>query len=187
MTSALPEVQEAGRADPEVDARMAGALQPLLQAMLVHLRRSRDTPLQFGIDAEGIVGAALNDFLAGLRQGDMDRWQDWRRVTQGLDASVRQALASERPASPQAGHNPARATPSNREEGAPTLPPLVAWLERFYAVLHEVHPRAMEIVALRVEGFQDRDIAERLGMGLRLVRRIVEDMQTNWAQTTRKE
>src|SRR5262245_40802295 len=34
---------------------------PLLQRMLACLRRSRETPLQFEIDSDGIVSAALAD------------------------------------------------------------------------------------------------------------------------------
>lgn len=55
-------------------------------------------------------------------------------------------------------------------------PELGPRLERLWERAREVDPDALEIVRLRHEGFPDRDIAERLGLGLRLVRRIAADV-----------
>lgn len=57
--------------------------------------------------------------------------------------------------------------------GGPELGPR---LERLWERARGVDPDALEIVRLRHEGFSDRDIADRLGLGLRLVRRIAADV-----------
>jgi hypothetical protein len=59
---------------------------------------------------------------------------------------------------------------------------LRSWIEGLGGAFREVHPTAIEIVALRRDGFQDRDIAERLKLPLRLVRRIMVDVQAAWRQ-----
>lgn len=51
------------------------------------------------------------------------------------------------------------------------------WLDGFFAAARAVDARALEIVELRLRGFDERDIAERLETGLRLVRRIIEDLR----------
>ncbi len=51
-----------------------------------------------------------------------------------------------------------------------------AWMERFYLDARTVDPQALEIVGQRFDGFDDREIAERLSLGPRLVRRIIKDI-----------
>jgi len=51
-----------------------------------------------------------------------------------------------------------------------------SWLLRFYAAARTVDPQAMGIVGLRLDGFDDREIAERLSLGPRLVRQILRDI-----------
>ena len=57
--------------------------------------------------------------------------------------------------------------------GAATLE---GWLERFYLAARTVDPQAVEIVGRRFEGFDDREIAGKLGLGPRLVRRILKEI-----------
>jgi ferredoxin len=61
-------------------------------------------------------------------------------------------------------------------EGEDDARRLADWLERFHAECRAVDPRALEIVALRLEGRDLREIAERLGIGPRLVERILADL-----------
>ena len=150
----------------------------LLRALLAQLRRSRQTPLQFGIDSEGIVAAALKQFFASAAGNDLRPCQDWQFATAVLDELVAQFL--------QPGcRSLLTSAPTTRGCDAQTEDiasprPLAIWLERFYTVMTEVQPRALDIAALRVEGLEDRDIAERLELGLRLVKRIVQDMRSQW-------
>lgn len=50
------------------------------------------------------------------------------------------------------------------------------WLDRFYRAARTIDPHVFEIVALRLRGLDERDIARRLGTGMRLVRRILADL-----------
>ena len=191
--------------DVRLELFLKDRFHPLLQALLVHLRRSRQTPLQFGIDSERIVGAALQEFFAGVADSDSHQWQDWHFATAALDELVAQCLR------PQCGGHREGALIScgfpdphsgfemgllasaamTRECGAPTAEAtphsLVLWLERFYTLMSDVQPRAIDIVELRVEGFEDRDIAERLELGVRLVKQVVQDMRVHWGRVTGKE
>jgi hypothetical protein len=151
--------------------------------------------LQFGIDSEAMVAAALRECKTSDEQPD--RTRDGPFATTVLDQLVARFLeprGDDRDG--EAGCNPgtggaefgmdqgAVATGSGLAAQA-ARHPLAVWLERLHAVMSAVQPRAVEIVALRVEGFRDRDIAERLGLGRRLVRRIVEDAGTNWEHEMR--
>ena len=71
----------------------------------------------------------------------------------------------------------ADAPPGARIDGAAIVGrELAARLERLYVRAREVDPHALEILRLQADGFSDRDVADRLGLGLRLVRRIVADV-----------
>src|SRR5262245_40584139 len=164
-------------------------VQPLLQAMLAYLRRARATPLQFGIDSDRIGSAALCECL-GETAAARDEERDWSLVITTLDELVADILKAGdylvdgrnsgfarglvKPIATASQPNGA----SRRE--APPGHPLADWLDRFHAVMCERHPRAVEMVAMKVEGFEDRDVAERLKLGLRLVKQIAEDLHMDW-------
>jgi hypothetical protein len=60
---------------------------------------------------------------------------------------------------------------------APDRPhPLATWLDALYETARHTHPRAIDVLALRVEGWDDREIARKLGLGLRLTVRIRIDL-----------
>jgi hypothetical protein len=132
----------------------------LLQRMLACLRRSRETPLQFEIDAAGIVAAALADASALSAAGDA-------RAESSLNELIGEMLGAEEsiPFTPE--------TASRQET-------LAEWLTRFYRPLRAVHPSAIDILAMRLNGFGDREIAERLELGLRLVQHTVAAMRAEW-------
>jgi hypothetical protein len=156
----------------------------LLQVLLTLLRRARETPLQFGIDSDGIVTAALREFLSQAPQTRSGPNQNWPLVTAALDRLLVRSLGgnTHQPfAAPVTKGCRVLSAPDAQSFEEPVPHPLAVWLERLFAILSEIQPRAVEIVALRVEGFEDRDLAERLGLGLRLVRRIVADVRTNWS------
>jgi hypothetical protein len=63
---------------------------------------------------------------------------------------------------------------------------LANWLQHVNLVFQAIHPAAIDILGLRLEGHEDREIAERVGLGLRLVRRILQDMRLAWEPQTRE-
>jgi hypothetical protein len=45
-----------------------------------------------------------------------------------------------------------------------------------------VHPLALDVLGLLIEGESIREVAERLDLGLRLTRRIVRDASATWME-----
>ena len=162
---------EACRVQPQVELR------PLLGVLLSQLRRARETPLQFGIDSEGIVERALQEILPTATAPALRC--DGSEVTAQLDELVLELLQ------PCDGGDRQIRTPAQRAPALmdATVHPLVPWLERLHAVLSNVQVQAVEIVALRLEGFEDRAIAHRLELGLALLRRISADARKEWSVT----
>lgn len=153
--------------------------QALLRAMLACLRRHRDTPLQDGIDRAGIVQAALRTVSASPCAPGSSHLADLESDLVLLDGLIAGSLRDEQ--------SPPEPQPSAGRPDRPAGNDLAAWLEQLHAALHATHPAAVEVVALRVEGCQDREIAQRLGLGLRLVRRLIQDLRQARQQAVQKE
>jgi hypothetical protein len=168
-------------------------LPALLERMLAPIRRSRDTPLQFDIDSLRIVEAALQDFLPGGLDSTRAPDLDWESLISALNMLIDTILLPEKsdPSVEPAPHGSEQAIRANEGaagEEADLSPhqnfshPLAAWLDSLFTVLRNVDNRSFEILSLRLEGFQDRDISEKLGTGLRLVKRITREMRFNWKE-----
>ncbi len=139
-------------------------LLPLLRKILAFLRRVGETPLQSRIDAVGIARAVLGDCPSRL-SGE---------VNGVLDDIVLRSLR--RPPSVPVEDPEVREAPADVEAEEKAVQSLAAWLDRFYVDLRTIDPRTFEIVGLRLDGCTSREIAERLGLGLRLVKRILRDI-----------
>ncbi len=139
-------------------------LLPLLRKILAFLRRVGETPLQSRIDAVGIARAVLEDCPSSL-SGE---------VNGVLDDLVLRSLR--RPPSVPVEDPEVREAPADVEAEEKAVQALAAWLDRFYVDLRTIDPRTFEIVGLRLDGCTSREIAERLGLGLRLVKRILRDI-----------
>ena len=165
--------------------------QPVLRQILTDAQRAPDTPLRFGIDSDEIVDAALKSFFIGEATEKAECSHDWEVVRSVFEALLMRALLDEPDcqvgpwhplmdvqshASHNAGNGDSRR--NGVRDNKKTQHPLAAWLERFYARMREVHPSAIEIVRLRMEDYTSREVAQRLGIGLRLVQRITEDMRS---------
>lgn len=172
---ALPMFTTAHNAPSNV--QMTRLLRPLLEQLLARAGRLRETPLQFEIDSAGVALAVWSSFSAELSAADRHSLSDGARVCDALDLLVACALEdadshvrvlSAREAKPAAD--------SVRE--AVLDGPLVRvtqWFDELCGSLRETPFMAIEIVRLRVEGYEPRDIADRLGSGVRLVRRLLAD------------
>ena len=141
-------------------------LLPLLRKILAFLRRVGETPLQSRIDAVGIARAVLGDCpsrLSGEVNGVLDDLV-LRSLRRPPSVPVEDPGAREAPA------------PADVEAEERAVQSLAAWLDRFYVDLRTIDPRTFEILGLRLDGCTSREIAERLGLGLRLVKRILRDI-----------
>lgn len=144
--------------------------------LLNRMRQLSDVPLQSGINGPAIVRSA---WLAG---GSMGGAYEPASLPSTLDELVEEALADRRAqpcdgrttsAAPEA---PAAATPLDEA----TLETLSQWVERVFSTIRNVHKRAIDVLALRANGLSDREIARQLGLGLRLVQRMVDDIRAAW-------
>lgn len=138
---------------------------PLLQRMLSLVRRSRETPLQFEIDSERIAAAALDEF------GGSYLFQH-TRLTQDLailNQLIHRILSGE-------------GEPLKVDRGPARVGSIAAWLEQVYQLARAIHPQAIDMLGLRLQGFESRDIAEHLVLGRRLVQRVLSDMQVEWTR-----
>ncbi len=189
----------------DVPAGLAGAekFQPLLHELVVRVRRFRETPLQEDLDSQGIAQASLHSFLSGIPEQERGPFRNWETTRTALDSLVLGVLLGDRPSA--IGHRPSaigqkdcdstdsrQPTADSRQptadgSGSGKPPALAAWLDRFHQTLGEVHPKAFDLLGLRLEGCSNRDLAQRFGMGLRLVQRILGDLRLAWEKTLRKE
>lgn len=158
-------------------------LKPLLLEMLAGVRRHRETTLLAGFDSRGIVAAALQSVSLVVPQSALNHLRDMDAVKASLRLVLKHTL--------QAQSECARANPGERhmEPGnaahagvarlrdEQVIQWLAVWLEIFCGVMNELHPKAIEVVMLRVEGCDNRQVARRLGLPLRLVKRVVHDIR----------
>jgi hypothetical protein len=158
--------------------------------MLAPIRRSRDTLLQFEIDSRGIVATALENFMQEGNASNRIQWPDGNTLVTALDSLIESALLPEEPDHSIETFSPGAPPPTMQSRdrlSAEAGPPpdqsvslrLAAWLDSFFTLMRDVDHRALEILSLRLEGFKDRDIAEKLGTGLRLVKQITQDIRTS--------
>jgi hypothetical protein len=124
--------------------------------------------------ADGTRLCAALDLLIEQSLGDTDQ----QSVTSGYGSvDRRQSPLSTRPragtAHGQAQHGP--------------LVRIVEWIDELCNVLRAIDPTAIEILRLRVEGYEPRDIAGRLGTGVRLVRHVLADARYQLNQARRQD
>ncbi|MBI3467038.1 MAG: hypothetical protein HY000_28825 [Planctomycetes bacterium] len=151
---------------------------PLLQEVLAILRRRRETPLQSV--AEGPSMDACCVFARRYFPAESQSQPSAVGLRSALNQLVQQLLDDgQSPASRECCW--ARPIPvDDGPESEEVEKTLRVWIEDLCAVLREGHPRAIEIAAWRGDGFQERDVAERLVLPLRLLRRIVSDVRAAW-------
>lgn len=162
------------------------ALDALLQDVLACLRRRRDTPLQED-DDEGLpISPAVFQALVSKHFSQAGRPPvSAAGLPAALDRLVEESLEEGPPSTTGDGAcTPLAAAvsvaPAGPETGPEVEAALHAWIESLCLVLREVHPRAIEILALKRGGFDERDVSERLALPLRLKRRIMGDLRAAW-------
>jgi len=162
------------------------AIRVLLEEVLGCLRIAGQAPLGSRLDSRGTALSAISRFRLRVDRVCLPAPDV---LLPALDAAVEEALAdtgaktdrappildSELPR--QNGRAQESRLDHPARSGEEALLPLAAWLDRVYEAIQSIDARASEVVALRVEGFTDREIAERLELGLRLVKRILCDLR----------
>ncbi len=154
----------------------AEKIEALLLELLEPIRHSDDTLLHFEIDSQAIAEPVWENFVASLSREELRRWGNWEAIRAALSTLVGQTL--DRPSDitpPTGGREGFQAT--NDEA---TMQSLGAWFKRLVDRMQGVDQRTLQILALRIEGYDDRDISEQLGIGLRCIQRITGEMQLAW-------
>lgn len=184
---------------PTAAAHLQARLRPLLSALLAQVRRLRDTPLQFDVDLAALADQQWDRCQAALPEPQRADPVDWPLVTSALDRLVALALAGgcadEGPSAAQRQllqpEPPSDLAEPIGHTAHPNPPgdasPLGRWITRFDAFVRGVDPCGLEILELRLDGCTDREIAERLGAGRRLVAATVGFMHAAWSGTTCQE
>jgi ATP/maltotriose-dependent transcriptional regulator MalT len=154
----------------------AEKIEALLLELLEPIRHSDDTLLHFEIDSRAIAEPVWKNFVASLSREEIRQWENWELIRNALSNLVRQTLDR---------HSGGTAIPGIDEEFHPpsdetTMPSLGAWFKRLVDLMQGIDQRTLQILALRIEGFNDRDISEQLGTGLRCIQRIAREMQLAW-------
>jgi len=154
----------------------AEKIEALLLELLEPIRHSDDTLLYFEIDSRAIAEPVWENFVASLSREEVRRWENWEVIRNALSALVRQTLDR---------HSGSTAIPGmdggfQRPNDEATMQSLGAWFKRLVDMMQGIDQRTLQILALRIEGFDDRDISEQLGTGLRCVQRIAREMQLAW-------
>jgi hypothetical protein len=153
-------------------------LAPLLRGVLLVFRRYRETPLHFQIDSQGVVAELL-------QTANNYPWmrQDHSLLIAGLNALVSQLLAEESTTE----STPAFATVEGDGDAAfaQRVRCLSLWVGGFYERIRAVDVRIIDVMLLRLESHSNREIARRLEFGLRLVERLLIEMQADWGEGVR--
>jgi len=171
-----------GASDGAAGSGLEERLRPLLLVMLARLRRDRDTPLRDGIDSAAIIQEALRTCSAVPLAVPGCPMPDLQLSEAILDGVIERALRDEQRPGPERPVSSDGRLDRAVAKGAD----LATWLGHLHAALRATHPTAVEMVVLRVEGCEDREIAQRLGLGLRLVRRVIRDLRRAWEQSVRE-
>ena len=132
----------------------------LALALLAPLRRAGEIPRLSKADRNEIVKTAWAEMIAEFPEAELEETFHARYLKPGLDATVGAEPFAE-----------------SETEPADVGVALGEWLENFLAKCRSLHPRAVEIVGLHLEGFDERTISEGLHCGLRLVHRILADIR----------
>jgi len=145
-----------------------GEFRELLQRLLAPIRLSHETPLQFEIDGRGLASSAWQFFLFDNPALREKAEVNTAEIIAALDGLMLEALTD-------ASSFPGNARP--QANGSPDIETALAdWLDTLFQEVRAIDPEAIEIMALRVEGLDNRSISEKAGTGLRLVECIVKDI-----------
>jgi DNA-directed RNA polymerase specialized sigma24 family protein len=190
ITDALQRWRE-GDENAQIDLEIK--LRGLLLDLLRLVRRRVNAPLKARIDSQGVVNAAWNSFLTGIRKDEFPILASRANVRAILTDLVKRTLGDEIRWHTRQKRSPEREEPS--EAGQPNhlpdadsmTPDLTAWLDNLEEVVCPVHEKAIEIVEGSLNGLSNNDLARQLGLTLGNVQRLKKKMHLRWQDTLGKE
>lgn len=153
-----------------------------LDRLLVLARRRLSQRMASRIDPEDIVQSAFRTFFHRVKEGQFsfaeqdDLCKLLVRIT--LHKTLRQiafhkaAKRDPNQETEQGEHHQERLLTLLDEE--PTPEATVTFLDQFEHFLSELEPQQREILELRLQGFSNEEIAEKLGIYDRKIRRVIE-------------
>lgn len=166
------------------DAAIAARIvRPLLQQLIGELHRVRGTSLLFQVDSPSIVTATWNAQWPLLDEDERRIVSDGQRLCQTLDELLLQACRDE------CDEQRAGVSEPPNEDGRLTMAtgklqdmhhPLAAlarWFDELSEALHAASDASVAALALRLEGYDVRDVALRLGLGVRLVLGLLAEVR----------
>ena len=173
------------RAQADSDTAIASRVaRPLLQELICELQRARRTALQFQVDSPSIASAVWNSYCPLLSVAERRAIADGALLCRTLDGLLMQACYDE-PDEDLTGFGdlrvdralgPPQAVAPQPER--PFLALLAHWFDELCGRLHTACDLSVAVIALRLEGYGIRDISLRLGLGVRLVRRLLAQAAT---------
>lgn len=172
------------------DERGALALDRLLRAeLLSFVRKHRSPHFRGRIDSEAVFNAALKSFLSGVVKDEFPLLRDRRDVRRLMMRFASCVLKDEVRWLRTEKRNSARDTDLAASlvvascEPTPEQSAMAReYWEKFPEVVRRVDERAMDILELRLEGLNNTQIADKLGLGVRMVQKIVQRMVEAWDQ-----
>lgn len=166
-------------------------LRPFLLRLVRRVGRRLDTPLKARIDSQGVVYAALHSFLTGVRKNEFPALDHRGHVKKVLTRLVARTLGDAVRWHRRAKRTPEREVPAAdgapgnlpaRADVGPVVADIAGWLDRFEAAVCPVHRKAPVILELSLKGLTNADIARRLGLGLRAVQLVKQQMAARWEE-----
>ncbi len=146
-----------------------GDFRELLQRLLAPIRLSHETPLQIEIDSRGLASSAWQFFACENPALKNKAAVNAAEIIADLNRLMLEHLSDD-------CSIPGNAPPL--ANGSPDIETALAdWLDTLFQEVRTIDPEAIEIIALRVEGLDNRSISEKIKSGLRLVECIVEDIR----------
>ena len=170
-------------------------MRPFLLQLIDRVSRHLDPALKARIDSVGVVNDAWNSFLTGLAKEEFLDLPDRGAIRRLLTALVARALRDEIRRHKRHKRSPYREQGSGQGRpeacpGPPTETPaaeVAAWLEQFEKIVRSVHPKAIDIVRLSLEGLSNNEIKDELDLGLRTVQVIRRHMKRAWDKAQSQE
>jgi RNA polymerase sigma-70 factor, ECF subfamily len=156
-----------------------------LDRLVVLARRHLHQKMAARIDPEDIVQSVFRTFFSRVKEGQFvfseqdDLTKLLVRIT--LNKTLRQ-VAYHRAAKRNPGQEAVKDDgPHDRLQdllGAePTPEATVAFIDQFEHLLNQLQPQEREILELRLQGFSNEEIAEKLGIYDRKIRRVIEHIR----------